>query len=140
VITTAEAAAGSVPGVIHAHARARRTGRTLRVEIEGWVDPEISSETPARWAVSSPTRSRSSPPGRQLYLADTGSVSLTTSMSKVRAGVAERLTVLAAGKCVAACRRAILRWACRAARYVLCIRKEVLAMFANRQTPPGVAL
>jgi hypothetical protein len=27
-----------------------------------------------------------------------------------------------------------------AARYVLCIRKEVLAMFANRQTPPGVAL
>ena len=27
-----------------------------------------------------------------------------------------------------------------AAGYVLCIRKEVLAMFANRQTPPGVAL
>jgi cation diffusion facilitator family transporter len=42
VITTAEAAAGSVPGVIHAHARARWTGRTLRVEIEGWVDPELS--------------------------------------------------------------------------------------------------
>lgn len=41
VITTAEAAAGSVPGVIHAHARARWTGRTLRVEIEGWVDPEL---------------------------------------------------------------------------------------------------
>ena len=41
VITTAEAAAGSVPGVIHAHARARWTGRTLRVEIEGWVDPEM---------------------------------------------------------------------------------------------------
>jgi divalent metal cation (Fe/Co/Zn/Cd) transporter len=40
VITTAEAAAGSVPGVIHAHARAR-TGRTLRVGIEGWVDPEL---------------------------------------------------------------------------------------------------
>jgi cation diffusion facilitator family transporter len=39
VIYTAEAAAGSVPGVIHAHARARWTGRTLRVEIEGWVDP-----------------------------------------------------------------------------------------------------
>jgi cation diffusion facilitator family transporter len=39
VITTAEAAAGSVPGVIHAHARARWTGRTLRVEIEGWIDP-----------------------------------------------------------------------------------------------------
>jgi divalent metal cation (Fe/Co/Zn/Cd) transporter len=30
-----------VPGVIHAHARARWTGRTLRVEIEGWVDPEL---------------------------------------------------------------------------------------------------
>jgi cation diffusion facilitator family transporter len=41
VITTAEAAAGSVPGVIHAHARARWTGRTLRVEIEGWVDPGL---------------------------------------------------------------------------------------------------
>jgi cation diffusion facilitator family transporter len=40
-ISTAEAAAGSVPGVIHAHARARWTGRTLRVEIEGWVDPEL---------------------------------------------------------------------------------------------------
>ena len=42
VITTAEAAAGSVPGVIHAHARARWTGRTLRVEIEGWVDPALT--------------------------------------------------------------------------------------------------
>ena len=41
VITTAEEAAGSVPGVIHAHARARWTGRTLRVEIEGWVDPGL---------------------------------------------------------------------------------------------------
>ena len=46
VITTAESAAGSVPGVLHAHARARWTGRTLRVEIEGWVDPEL----PAREA------------------------------------------------------------------------------------------
>ncbi|MDQ2874637.1 MAG: cation diffusion facilitator family transporter [Actinomycetota bacterium] len=46
VITAAEAAAGSVPGVIHAHARARWTGRTLRVEIEGWVDPDL----PAREA------------------------------------------------------------------------------------------
>jgi len=46
VISTAEAAAGSVPGVIHAHARARWTGRTLRVEIEGWVDPDL----PAREA------------------------------------------------------------------------------------------
>ena len=41
VITKAEAAAGSVPGVIHAHARARWTGRTLRVEVEGWVDPGL---------------------------------------------------------------------------------------------------
>jgi divalent metal cation (Fe/Co/Zn/Cd) transporter len=44
VITTAEAAAGSVPGVIHAHARARWTGRTLRVEIEGWVDPQVPAK------------------------------------------------------------------------------------------------
>ena len=44
VSATAEAAAGSVPGVIHAHARARWTGRTLRVEIEGWVDPEVSAK------------------------------------------------------------------------------------------------
>jgi cation diffusion facilitator family transporter len=41
VISAAETAAGSVPGVIHAHARARWTGRTLRVEIEGWVDPDL---------------------------------------------------------------------------------------------------
>jgi cation diffusion facilitator family transporter len=44
VITTAEAAAGSVPRVIHAHARARWTGRTLRVEIEAWVAPELSAQ------------------------------------------------------------------------------------------------
>ena len=43
VITTAEAAAGSVPGVVHAHARARWTGRTLRVEIEGWIDPDTTA-------------------------------------------------------------------------------------------------
>ena len=43
VITAAEAAAGSIPGVIHAHARARWTGRTLRVEIEGWVDPDMTA-------------------------------------------------------------------------------------------------
>jgi cation diffusion facilitator family transporter len=42
VITRAEAAAGSVTGVIHAHARARWTGRILRVEIEGWVDPALT--------------------------------------------------------------------------------------------------
>jgi divalent metal cation (Fe/Co/Zn/Cd) transporter len=41
LITQAEAAAGSVPGVVHAQARARWTGRTLRVEVEGWVDPEL---------------------------------------------------------------------------------------------------
>lgn len=44
IITTAEEAAGQVPGVIHAHARARWTGRILRVEVEGWVD----SGLPAR--------------------------------------------------------------------------------------------
>lgn len=43
VVTTAEAAAGSVPGVAHAHARARWTGRTLRVEVEGWVDPDMTA-------------------------------------------------------------------------------------------------
>lgn len=43
VIRTAEGAAGSVPGVVHAHARARWTGRTLRVEIEGWVDPDLTA-------------------------------------------------------------------------------------------------
>jgi cation diffusion facilitator family transporter len=42
VITSAEAAAGAVDGVVHAHARARWTGRTLRVEIEGWVDPGLT--------------------------------------------------------------------------------------------------
>ena len=41
IITKAEAAAESVPGVRHAHARARWTGRILRVEIEGWVDPDL---------------------------------------------------------------------------------------------------
>jgi cation diffusion facilitator family transporter len=42
VISSAEAAAGAVDGVVHAHARARWTGRTLRVEIEGWVDPGLT--------------------------------------------------------------------------------------------------
>ncbi len=41
VITAAESAAGSLPGVIHAHARARWTGRVLRVEVEAWVDPDL---------------------------------------------------------------------------------------------------
>ena len=30
--------------MIHAHARARWTGRTLRVEVEGWVDPELPAK------------------------------------------------------------------------------------------------
>jgi cation diffusion facilitator family transporter len=38
IITTAETVASEVQGVRHAHARARWTGRTLRVEVEGWVD------------------------------------------------------------------------------------------------------
>jgi cation diffusion facilitator family transporter len=42
IITTAEAVAAAVPGVTHAHARARWTGRTLRVEVEGFLDPETS--------------------------------------------------------------------------------------------------
>jgi cation diffusion facilitator family transporter len=42
IITAVELIAGDVPGVVHAHARARWTGRTLRVEIEGWVDAALS--------------------------------------------------------------------------------------------------
>jgi cation diffusion facilitator family transporter len=42
VITTAEHAAITVPGVTHAHVRARWTGRTLRVEVEGFLAPETS--------------------------------------------------------------------------------------------------
>jgi cation diffusion facilitator family transporter len=42
IVTSAEAAAGTVDGVVHAHARARWTGRTLRVEIEGWVAPGLT--------------------------------------------------------------------------------------------------
>jgi cation diffusion facilitator family transporter len=37
IIVTAETLAAGVPGVAHAHARARWTGRTLRLEVEGWV-------------------------------------------------------------------------------------------------------
>ncbi|OBH00108.1 cation diffusion facilitator family transporter [Mycobacterium sp. E3247] len=40
IVTTAEAIAASVPGVTHAHARARWTGRTLRVEVEGFLEPD----------------------------------------------------------------------------------------------------
>jgi cation diffusion facilitator family transporter len=42
IITTAETVATSVPGVTHAHARARWTGRTLRVEVEGFLDPDTA--------------------------------------------------------------------------------------------------
>jgi cation diffusion facilitator family transporter len=42
IITTAETVAASVPGVRHAHARARWTGRTLRVEVEGFLDPDTA--------------------------------------------------------------------------------------------------
>ncbi|HWG14017.1 MAG TPA: cation diffusion facilitator family transporter [Streptosporangiaceae bacterium] len=43
VVNAAEAAAGDLPGVVHAHARARWTGRTLRVEVEAWVDPALTA-------------------------------------------------------------------------------------------------
>jgi len=43
IIDTAERAAGELPGVVHAHARARWTGRRLRVEIEAWVDPGLTA-------------------------------------------------------------------------------------------------
>jgi len=41
LLTISERAAGGVSGVQHAHARARWTGRTLRVEIDAWVDPAM---------------------------------------------------------------------------------------------------
>ena len=42
VLTVAEQAAAAIDGVHHAHARARWTGRTLRITIEGWVDPHLA--------------------------------------------------------------------------------------------------
>jgi cation diffusion facilitator family transporter len=42
IVTTAEITAASVPGVNHAHARARWTGRTLRVEVEGFLNPDTT--------------------------------------------------------------------------------------------------
>ena len=42
IIATAETAAATVAGVRHAHTRARWTGRTLRVEVEGWVEPGMT--------------------------------------------------------------------------------------------------
>jgi cation diffusion facilitator family transporter len=41
LLTTVEAAVATVPGVDHAHARARWTGRALRVEVEGWVNRDL---------------------------------------------------------------------------------------------------
>ncbi len=41
VLHAAEHAAAQLEGIGHAHARARWTGRTLRIEIEGWVDPDL---------------------------------------------------------------------------------------------------
>ncbi len=43
VIGAAESAVGGLPGIVHAHARARWTGRTLRVEVEAWVDPGLTA-------------------------------------------------------------------------------------------------
>ncbi len=40
IVATAEAVTAAVPGVTHAHARARWTGRTLRVEVEGFLDAD----------------------------------------------------------------------------------------------------
>lgn len=42
LVGRAEGIAMTVPGVQHAHARARWTGRTLRVEVEGWVDARLT--------------------------------------------------------------------------------------------------
>ena len=42
IIATAEAVAAEIPGVVHAHARARWTGRTLRVEVEAWVHEDTT--------------------------------------------------------------------------------------------------
>jgi cation diffusion facilitator family transporter len=42
VVITAERIAAELDGIRHAHAQARWTGRTLRIEIEGWVDPDLS--------------------------------------------------------------------------------------------------
>ena len=42
VLVAAENAAAGVSGIEHAHAYARWTGRTLRIEIEAWVNPTLS--------------------------------------------------------------------------------------------------
>lgn len=38
VVETAEKVAAEIPGVQHVHARARWTGRTLPLKLEGWLD------------------------------------------------------------------------------------------------------
>ena len=42
IITTAETLAMQIDGVRHSHARARWTGRTLRLELEAWLDADTS--------------------------------------------------------------------------------------------------
>ena len=42
IVSTAETIAAQIPGVLHAHARARWTGRTLRLELEGFVAGDIT--------------------------------------------------------------------------------------------------
>jgi len=44
VLSAAEQAAGSVPGVVHAHVRGRWMGRSLLVEVEGFVAPRTTVE------------------------------------------------------------------------------------------------
>jgi cation diffusion facilitator family transporter len=51
VLVTAEHAATTVNGVGHAHARARWTGRTLRVEVEGWVNSDLTVASADRLGV-----------------------------------------------------------------------------------------
>ncbi len=46
LVTAAEAAAGNVPGVRHVHARGCWTGRTLRLELEGWSTARSASPKP----------------------------------------------------------------------------------------------
>jgi cation diffusion facilitator family transporter len=45
ITATAENTAMGIHGIRHAHARARWTGRTLRLEIEAWVDADTSAAT-----------------------------------------------------------------------------------------------
>ncbi len=45
IITTAETITMQIAGVRHAHARGRWTGRTLRLEIEAWLDADTTIAT-----------------------------------------------------------------------------------------------